>query len=347
MRRSKRNRVLWIIFICIAVGLSVAVFRFYSVFFSSNIDLIQKESVIIYIPTGSGFDTVCSILKKEAGLRSEYGFRKAAKHKGYMQNIKPGRYRIMNSMTNNSLINMLRSGNQEAVNLTFNNVRTISDLAGKIAKQLEFSADSLLNYINNDSLTQSYGFTAEEFPCMFIPNTYQVLWNITPEKFIERMHREYTKFWTDERLEKAAQINLTPIEVSILASIVISETVRKDEMPRVAGVYINRLVKKMKLEADPTVKFAIGDFDLKRILNRHLKYDSPYNTYLYEGLPPGPIYIPDIHAIDAVLNYEKHNYLFMCAKDDFSGYHAFAVTNAEHARNAAQYHQALNRAGIR
>ncbi len=347
MRRSKRIRLLWFIFIIVAVGLSLAAFRFYSVFFSSNIDLKQKKSVIVYIPTGSDFKNVCTILQKEAGLVSVSSFRTAARHKGFIQSIKPGRYWILDKMTNNSLINMLRSGKQEAVSLTFNNVRTKHDLAQKIAKQLEFSADSLLRLMNSDSLAKSYGFTPEEFPCMFIPNTYQVLWNITPEKFIERMHREYTKFWTDERLEKALQINLTPAEISILASIVISETARKDEMPKVAGVYINRLNKGMNLEADPTVKFAIGDFELKRILKRHLSYDSPYNTYLYEGLPPGPIYIPDIHAIDAVLNYEKHNFIFMCAKDDFSGYHAFAVTNAEHARNAAKYHQALNRAGIR
>jgi UPF0755 protein len=341
------KRMLWLIVLLIASGLGYAAYRFHNVFFSPNINLTDNEKVIILIPTGSDFSDVCRILRNEAGLISEDRFIYAAKQKGYVQIIKPGRFEIVNHMTNNSLVNLLRSGNQLPVNLTFNNARTKSDIARKVANQLEFSADSLLQLLNSDSIANVYGFTAEEFSCMFIPNTYQVLWNTPPEKFIERMHREYEKFWHDERMQKADDLNLTPVEVSILASIVVSETARRDEMSRVAGVYINRLNKGMKLEADPTVKFAVGDFELKRILFRHLEYDSPYNTYKYQGLPPGPIYIPDAFAIDAVLNYEKHNYLFMCAKDDFSGYHAFAKTHTEHVRNAYKYHQALNRAGIR
>jgi len=345
--KRKTKLILWLIIIFIFAALALIANNFYGVFFRANIELNDKEFVIIYIPTGSDFDQVCEILSNDGGLMSVEQFRFTSKQKGYIDNVKPGRYKIRNHFSNSSLVNMLRAGNQEPLNLTFNNVRTMNDLAEKLSKQLEFSTDSILKVLKNDSIAKSYGFTPEEFPVMFIPNTYQVLWNISPEKFTDRMHREYSTFWSDERINLAAEINLTPIQVSILASIVISETTKKDEMSKVAGVYINRLNRGMKLEADPTVKFAIGDFELKRILFRHLEFDSPYNTYLYPGLPPGPIYLPDGHAIDAVLNYEKHGFIFMCAKDDFSGYHAFAKTNAEHQRNAQRYHAALNRAKIR
>jgi UPF0755 protein len=344
---KNRIRILWLIVIVVFIALAFAVNRFYGTFFRPNIDTGNQESVLIYIPTDSDFETVTEILLRDAGLQSANDFRMTAKQKNYIDNIRPGRYRIVNQMSNNTLVNLLRSGRQEPVRLVFNNVRTFSDLAGKVAPQLEFSEDSLLSLLNKDSVALSYGFTPQEFPVMFIPNTYEVFWNISPEKFLDRMHNEYKSFWTDERLDKASRINLTAIEVSILASIVLSETIKRDEMGRVAGVYINRLNRGMKLEADPTVKFAVGDYELKRILFRHLETDSPYNTYKYPGLPPGPIYFPDTYVIDAVLNYEKHDYLFMCAKDDFSGYHAFAKTHAEHSRNAARYHAALNRAGIR
>jgi UPF0755 protein len=342
-KKTKRKLILWLILIFVAAGILFTFNRFYGVLFRSNIDLGQKESVIIYIPSESDFDDVVNILLKDGGLISEEHFRLTATQKGYSENVKPGKYRIYNQMSNNALVNKLRSGNQEPVQLVINNVRTMNDLAEKVASQLEFSTNSLLPLLKNDSVAKSYGFTVNEFPAMFIPNTYEVFWNISPEKFIERMKKEYDKFWTDERIEKAAAANLTPIEVSILGSIVISETVKRDEMPRIAGLYINRLNRGMHLEADPTVKFAMGDFELKRILFRHLEYDSPYNTYKYPGLPPGPIYFADAGVLDAVLNYEKHDYIFMCAKEDFSGYHNFAKTNAEHERNAARYHAALNR----
>ncbi len=346
MKKSSKFILLLIIFFVFA-GLAWAINNFYGVFFRSNVDLGEQKSTIIFIPTGSDFEQVCEIMKENGGLQAEDQFRFTAKQKGYIDNVKSGRYRIRNNMSNNALVNMLRAGNQEPVMLVFNNVRTINDLALKIENQLEFSADSLLRFLKNDSIARAYGFTPDEFAVMFIPNTYEIFWNISPENFIERMNKEYNTFWNDERIEKASKMNRTPIEISILASIVISETSKRDEMSRVAGVYVNRLNRGMKLEADPTVKFAIGDFELKRILYRHLEYDSPYNTYKNHGLPPGPIYLPDAYVIDAVLNYEKHDYIFMCAKDDFSGYHAFARTNAEHERNARRYHDALNRNKIR
>ena len=190
---------------------------------------------------------------------------------------------------------------------------------------------------------ENYGFTPENFKAMFIPNTYEFYWTTSAEEFVERMNNEYNKFWNDERKTKAGQIGLSPVEVSILASIVQAEVSKNEELKTVAGLYINRLKKGIMLQADPTVKYAVGDFAIKRVLNKHLEIDSPYNTYKYAGLPPGPINFPEIQAIDAVLNYEKHNYLFMCAREDFSGYHNFAVNNAQHARNAAKYREALDR----
>ena len=207
--------------------------------------------------------------------------------------------------------------------------------------------DELLSYLGDEDYCRSLGFDAVTIKTMFIPNTYEVYWNTPADKLVERMKREYDSFWNDERLKKAENIRLSPIEVSILASIVEEETAVPEEYPVVAGLYINRLYKNMPLQADPTVKYAVGDFTLRRILNIHLEVESPYNTYLNGGLPPGPIRIPSVRGIDAVLNYTKHNYIYMCANDDFSGRHNFAVTLSEHNRNAQKYRAELNRRGIR
>jgi len=345
--KKNRAKILWLIIIAVLLILSIAVYQSWNIFFASNIDLKDKESTVIFIPTNSNFDEVVNILSTEAGLKSAANFRFTAQRKSYGENIRSGRYRIKNNISNNSLVNMLRSGNQEPIKLKFNNIRTIDLFCERVSQVVEFSSEQLCDLLKNDSIASSYGFNKENFATMFIPNTYELFWNVSPEKFVERMHTEYKRFWTKERLEKAERISLNPIEVSILASIVESETIKRDEMPKVAGLYINRLRKGMRLEADPTVKFALGDFELKRILFRHLEFVSPYNTYLNHGLPPGPICFPEPTTIDAVLNFEKHDYIFMCAKDDFSGYHAFARTHAEHSRNAARYHQALNRLKIR
>lgn len=345
--KKKTTKILWSIVIIVFVVVSLTIYKSWDIFFSKNIDLKGEKSKIIFVPTNSNFDQLVEILANEGGLISKSNFIFTAKRKSFGANVRPGRYRIKNNMSNNSLVNMLRSGNQEPLQLKFNNLRTIDEFCERISSVLEFSSEDLCKLLKNDSIAKQYGFELEEFKAMFIPNTYEVFWNITPEKFLERMHREYKRFWNEERLKKAELIPLSPIEVSILASIVESETNRRDEKSRVAGLYINRLRKGMKLEADPTVKFAIGNFELRRILLRHLKHESPYNTYLHTGLPPGPIRISEPHSIDAVLNYEQHNYIFMCAKYDFSGYHAFAKTHAEHMRNARKYHQALNKRGIR
>ena len=250
-------------------------------------------------------------------------------------------------MSCGEVVTMLRGGMQAPLNLRINNIRTIDQLAGRLASQIEADSSTLYRWLASDSVAQNYGFTAESFIAMFIPNTYQVYWTISPEALLKRMKREYDRFWTRERENCLSRTGLSKIEVSILASIVSQETEKADEMPVIAGVYINRLRRNMLLQADPTVKFAVGDFTLRRILKKHLRIDSPYNTYLYPGLPPGPICMPSIAAIDAVLNYQEHDWLYFCAKGDFSGYHNFARTLTEHNRNARAYARSLDKAGIR
>jgi UPF0755 protein len=259
----------------------------------------------------------------------------------YDENIKPGRFKLKKGMTNLEAIRFLRSGTQEAVKITFNNVRLPSELSEKITRNLaitktEFEAQLLQFAMNNP-----YGFNKDNVISMFIPNTYEVYQNISPEGLIERMHDEYEKFWTAERQEKAKAIGLTPYEVSVLASIVQAESVREDEAPLIASLYLNRLKKGMPLQADPTLVFAVGDFTLKRILNEHKEIDSPYNTYRNAGLPPGPINMPEIKSLDAVLNHSQTDYFYMCAKEDFSGRHNFTNSYQEHMRNAAKYQRAL------
>ncbi|MFW5793180.1 MAG: endolytic transglycosylase MltG, partial [Bacteroidota bacterium] len=215
-------------------------------------------------------------------------------------------------------------------------------LAGFIAKRIEADSLSIINILNNDEVMKKYDLNSENASLMFIPNTYEVYWNTSAEELLNRMHSEYKKFWNEERLQKASNMNMTPQQVGVLASIVQQETNYLDEMDRIAGVYINRINMGMPLQADPTIVFAHGDFTINRVLKTHLEINSPYNTYINKGLPPGPISLPSPQAIDRVLNYEKHDYLYFCAKEDFSGYHAFAKTLQQHLINARRYQQELN-----
>ena len=220
-------------------------------------------------------------------------------------------------------------------------------MAQLISHKLEFDSVDFMKALNNDTLLASFCLIKENALTLFIPNTYEVYWNMSAEKFIERMLKEHKSFWNEKRLKQAEAIGLTPTEVATLASIVEEETAVNAEKPMVAGLYINRLKRGMLLQADPTVKFSLQDFGLRRILYKHLEVNSPYNTYKYAGLPPGPIRIPSIQGLESVLNHAHHNYLYMCAKEDFSGTHNFAITSAQHAANARKYQQALNRRGIR
>jgi UPF0755 protein len=279
-------------------------------------------------------------------IRNRKTFDWAASKKKYPENIHPGRYRIRNRMSNNQLLNMLRGGLQEPVDLIINVARTPEELAAKIAEQIEADRKELLKLMRDEAYLKQYGFDRYTILGMFIPNTYEFWWNTSAENFLKRMYKEYDKFWSRERRGRAKELNFTPNEVITLASIIINETNQEDEYRRIAGVYINRLNQGIRLQADPTIKYALGDFERQRILKADTYVESPYNTYMHAGLPPGPIAIPVIKAIDAVLHYEKHDYIFFCAREDFSGYHNFARTLDQHNKNARSYQKALNRRNI-
>lgn len=314
-----------------------------------NTDLKGEKEVFINIPTGSDFEQVKSVFHASGVLIDEKSFESVARSKKYDQKIKPGHYKITQGMTNKDLVNMLKSGRQVPVKVSFHYVRTLPQLCGRIGEKIEADSLSLLEYMSDSKrMEEKYGMNKTMIATMFLPNTYEFYWNTSAEQFADKMYKEYQKFWNDDRKNKAAKLGLSQAEVSILASIVQAEQSKyKTEWPTIAGVYLNRLEKGMLLQSDPTVVYANGDFTISRVLFRHLEIDSPYNTYKYPGLPPGPILIPEPEAIDAVLDYKKHDYLYMCAKDDLSGYHNFAKTLQEHNYNANKYQKALNRAGIR
>lgn len=344
--RSKKWKFIVIAVMLVLLVSGIVLFKFYQDIFSANIDFEKEQTSILYIPTNSSQDDVLQILKEKGWLKKSSTLEWVMQKKNFARHIHPGRYEIKNGMSNNELIDLLRSGIQTPLNLTFNNTRTLEDFAGKISAQIEADSSSILSLLKDESRIKKYGFEPHTILGMFIPNTYQVYWNMSVEKFVDKMHNEYVKYWNNEHLQKAKDIGLSPIEVSTLASIVDEETIKNDEKKRVAGVYMNRLNRKIKLDADPTLKFALGDFSIRRVLNKHKKIDSPYNTYKYRGLPPGPIRQASISGIEAVLNYEKHKYYYFCASPEFNGYHVFAKSLREHNQNARRYQRALNQRGI-
>jgi UPF0755 protein len=309
--------------------------------FAANVQIDENEWVGFYIPSNATYSEVTGLLKISGFIKDMDSFKWVAEKKGYPDKVKPGHYRLRDRMNNNELVNMLRGGLQTPVKLTFSNVRTKGELAAKVAQYIEADSTSIMKALNDSTLLNKYGFTPSTVYAMVLPNTYEIWWNTGAEGFMKRMHREFEKFWTEERRETAGLVGLDPVEMATLASIVDEETVKADEKPTVAGLYINRLNKGIRLQADPTIKYVLGDFAISRVLSRDLIIDSPYNTYIYKGLPPGPIRFPSIPGIKAVLNYEHHDYLYMCAKDDFSGYHNFAKTLRQHNVNAAKYRRAL------
>ncbi len=325
----------------LAVGL-----HFYSRVFAPNVNPDDDQAEDLYIYTGSSLDDVVQILRDSNLIRNTDSFVWLARRKNYDSHVNPGHYVISPGMNNNELINLLRSGRQTPVDVTFTNVRSIPVLASVVAGQLEADSASIVKLLHDERFLSSLDINRQTVPGLFIPNTYEFYWNTGARGFISRMKKEYDRFWKGKRRLEAEKINLTPMEVSTLASIVDEETNMADEMPTIAGVYINRIKKGIPLQADPTIRFALGDFSIRRVLKKQLEIDSPYNTYIFAGLPPGPIRIPSITAIDAVLNYEHHNYYYFCAKSDFSGYHAFAKTLAQHNQNARLYQKALNRRKI-
>jgi UPF0755 protein len=304
---------------------------------------VEKDDRVFVVEDGDSFKDVQRKMHEGRYVQDLISFSFLARITGYDEHIKPGRYILRKNMTNLQVIKVLRDGKQEPVRVTFNNVRLAADLAEKITRNLGMKPEEFEAALVQFAMNNPYGFNKNNVMAMFIPNTYEVYYNISPGKLIERMHEEYEKFWTTARKEKATALGLTPTEVSTLASIVQAESILDDEAPVIAGLYLNRLKKGIALQADPTLVFAVGDFTLKRVLNEHKEIDSPYNTYKYAGLPPGPINMPEIKSIDAVLNYSPSDYYYMCAKEDFSGRHNFTNSYEEHMRNAAKYQKALTR----
>ena len=342
-----RKFLLSFLFLAIIGGAGM-VYELYSRVYQPNVVFPENtKEKYIYIPTDADFLTVVKVLSENGLLINSNSFEWLAKQKKYTTNIKAGRYKIDRALNNNELVNLLRSGKQTPIKVTFNNLRTKEQLAGRIANQIEADSFSILSYITDTIFQQKLALNNNNIACLFIPNTYEFYWNTSAEQFVNRMLKEYKSFWDTTRKAKADKIKLNYYEVATLASIVEKEqNIKRDERPEIAGLYLNRIKKKMKLESDPTLIFALDDFTIKRVLNKDKKVDSPFNTYKHRGLPPGPICIPSINAIDAVLNASSHKYIFMCAKEDFSGYHNFAKTYAKHLLNARKYQKALNKRKI-
>lgn len=308
--------------------------------------LAGAKAGFLYIDTDDTADSVFFKLETQLHARHLTGIRLLAVCKNYGQHVHTGAYRFTPDEKTWHIFNRLRRGHQTPVRLTIGSVRTLNRLAHNVSRQIMADSSSIARLLADTAYVSRLGYNTCTLPALFIPNTYEVYWDMTAEEFIARMQKEHSRFWTPQRKSLADNIGLTPEEVATLASIVDEETANAKEKPIVAGLYLNRLKIGMPLQADPTIKFSLQDFGLHRILYKHLEVESPYNTYKYAGLPPGPIRIASIQGMESVLNYARHNYLYMCAKEDFSGTHNFASTLAEHSRNAQRYQAALNRRKI-
>jgi peptidoglycan lytic transglycosylase G len=346
-KKSILIKVAVIFTLIVIISTGITAYTFYKKVFYPNITTDKDSTDVFYIPTGSSFNDVLRILRDNRILNNEASFRWVAERMNYPSRILPGKFVVEKDMSNRELLIMLRSGRQQPVKVTFNNIRTVQQLASVISGQLEADSSAITGLLANSEFLKQFNVTPENALSLFIPNTYEFYWNTSAKGFIERLAEEHQQFWNPKRLQKAAEINLSPVQVSVLASIVEQETNKNDEKPLIAGVYMNRYHMGWKLEADPTLIYAAQDFTIQRVLNIHKEIDSPYNTYMYQGLPPGPICLPSISSLKSVLNYEKHNYMFFCAKDDFSGYHAFARTYNQHLINARKFQRELNRRNIR
>ncbi len=325
----------------------IAGYYAYKTIYQPNINSIDKKSQIIYIPTGSNFEDVLGILNNHNILKNQTTFEFLAEKKKYKKAVKPGKYRVLANMNNNALINLLRAGIQEPIELNFNGIKTTNQLISRLCRRIEADSNSLYRAMNDNGYLSKYGFNSDNIQTLFIPNTYEFYWNTSVDDFFNRMAKEYKAFWTNERKKKAGQIGYSQSEVAILASIVQGEQCcDNSEKKIIAGLYINRLKQGMLLQSDPTVIFAIGDFTIQRVSLEQTRFDSPYNTYIIKGLPPGPIGFAQESSIDAVLNYDKNNYIFMCAKEDLSGKHYFATSYEQHCVFAQKYREALNSRGI-
>ncbi|GAB5551252.1 MAG: endolytic transglycosylase MltG [Saprospiraceae bacterium] len=343
----KRSRVVPLIFLCTLLFI-------FLVYLKNNlgqpaIEEIPADAQFVYIPTNSNFEEVLKILEAQDLVQNENKFKSIAQKLGYIKNpMRSGRYMIEPGMKAEDIIKHLKGGSQAPVNVVLNNERLLEDVAAKVSRFLEPDSLALISLFHDDLYLADLGYTREDLMSLFIPNTYQLYWNTNPKDFIDRMIKEHEKFWKkQQRKQKAEDLGLSQKEVYTLASIVEKETLKDDEKQTMAGVYFNRLEENMLLQADPTAVFATRDFSTKRVLNYHTRYDSPFNTYKYKGLPPGPITMTSISSIDAVLNLEQHDYLFFCAKGDGSGYHNFAKSLEQHNKNAEIYRKNLKKRGLR
>ena len=342
------KKIITILSVVVITGLIVYGFILVRQIFSDNTKFSENQ-VYVFVPTGSDYEDVKKIIAPF--IQNVNRFEMVAEKRNYQENVKPGRFLFTKGMNSYNLVKSLRAN--VPVNLAFNNQERLENFAGRVGSQIEADSLSLLKSFKDSIFLKENGFNEENVLVMFIPNTYELYWNTPAEKFRDKMIKEYRNFWNKEQVAKAAKQGLSPIEATILASIVHKESVKKDERPRIAGVYLNRLRLQMPLQADPTVIYAIkkksNDFDqvIKRVFYNDLTMSSPYNTYMNIGLPPGPIAMPDITALEAVLNPEKNNYIYFCASVDRFGYHEFAATLEEHNKNAKKYSDWINSKGVK
>ncbi len=327
-----------------AILCAVAAYLFYATFYKGNTVTPDGKKAYLYVPREATFEQVMDSLRTHSLLQNERFFVWAAQHEKLPQNIHPGRYAVTPGMSNKALARAVAMGWQEPLNLVVSGrMRTLEKVSEVLTRRTLADSAVMRACLDNDSLLATFGFDQVSVRGMIIPDTYEVLWTITELELLERMHTEYLRFWNEERKARAQAIGFTPEEVSTLAAIVYEETAKTDEMPDIAGVYMNRLRIGMPLQADPTLIFAANDYSIRRVLRKHTRVESPYNTYKNAGLPPGPICVPSKEALEAVLNYTRHSYLYFCAKDDFSGYHNFSVSYRDHLKNARSFQKALTR----
>ncbi len=336
-----------IIVYTLAILILISCYMIWRIAFSSNIHLRNNQTeAFLYVPTGADEQTVEKLLLSQTDIDDEMFFKMMLRLKCKMSRVYPGKYKLTDGMSNKAIIQLLRPANRLQVKLTLKFFRKKEDLVDYVSQNLEVNHSQFLAILQSDDSLKEYGFNTYDVIGMFTPNTYFFNWNTSVEQFMERMYKEYLKFWTAERIAKAKVQGLTPSQATTLASIVDRETNYNPEKSTIAGVYLNRLRDSMPLQADPTIVYAVGDFTIKRVRKGHLLVKSPYNTYMNIGLPPGPICTPSISSVDAVLNAEHHKYMFFCAKEDFSGRHNFAVTFDEHLQNARKFQEAMNEHAI-
>lgn len=342
------RRIVGLLIIVVISLAAFLLFQKYQTFYEVNVP-DKLEDPFLHIPTGSTFEEVVDLLKEDNFINDVPSFIEAAEWMNYLKPImRPGRFEIQPGWNNHELVRHLRGGKQSPVKVVLTNQRLLEDVAEKVARFIETDSSQLIQLFHNESFIGALGYSKETLMTLFIPNTYEFFWNTSPEQFLERMVKEHKKFWEkEERAAKAEALEMEPWEVYTLASIMDKETNKNTEKPRMAGVYLNRIEQGILLQADPTCVFATRDFNTRRVTNYHTSFDSPYNTYLYPGLPPGPISMATIASIDAVLNHENHRYIFFCARGDGTGLHSFAVTLKGHNQNVARYVRNLKKRGKR